>query len=62
MIMNQTNIQQSAEGMMRNFGADAWDHAEKVAVRIGKRDPDGAELWKAIADTIKHLEKAPASP
>ena len=51
----QTNqsIAQSAIGMIRNYGADAWAEANRIAVRFAKvSDEEGEKTWRAIGRAI----------
>ena len=56
--MDQIDIERSATGMIRNYGAGAALHAEQVARRLQSRDNQGSEVWLTIARTIRRLEQA----
>ena len=55
--MDQIDLERSATGMIRNFGAGAALHAEQVARRLQSRDIQGSEVWLAIAQAIRRLEQ-----
>jgi len=51
--------EQSARGMLRNFGPDAVARAEALAERYSQQNyPAAAELWAAIARDIRRLAES----
>ena len=58
--MDPANIRHTAEGMIRNFGADALKEAERVARRYPKeRDAAGWKVWLAVAEQIRAIQLQP---
>ena len=50
------NVDESALGMLRNFGFEAERLATEVAIRLASRgDAKGEKLWLAIAERIPHI-------
>jgi hypothetical protein len=50
-------LEQSAQGLLRNFGDEAAAKAEALARKYAiKSHADAAELWTAIARTIRKLD------
>lgn len=63
--MDASQIENSARGMIKNFGAEAAAHAERQAQRYARRhDQAGAATWKAIALAVNRLtvETRPKKP
>ena len=49
-------IRATAEGLIRNYGSDAADEAERIARRHTLRDTATA-LWLAVADEIRAIRR-----
>ena len=58
-MTSEKEVYLAAEGLIRNFGADAVAECEKVADRWSKRGaPEAAELWLRVRDAIRAIEGA----
>jgi len=61
-VLDEAQIARSAAVILRQFGDDA-DHYLRLRVerRQDAGDPDGAAVWKAIADAVRSLRNASKS-
>lgn len=61
--MNPALIEQSARGMIRNFGAEAGEQARAIAGRYARaQDSEGCGIWTAIAEAVTQLTTAAKKP
>lgn len=58
--MDAGQIENSARGMIKNFGADALMNSEKQAQRYARcHDQVGAATWRAIALAVSRIADIP---